>query len=465
MGGPEAGALSPGLDAGDASDDNDESDEALLAGHARSDARTAPKNLWFVAGKAYDLTAFVAKHPGGRDALLLGKGTNCTELFASYHFTAQKQARLMARYEVPVDQTDPQAVELAGHSRFTFADDDFYKIVKKRVADHFRKSRTKPGASIAVQVLSLLAILGVVALTYPAYVRGSLVAAGALAVLRALTAVGPGHSMSHFSLFPRGRWNALVFRLGSPFLVSSWPIWSNSHVRSHHVDTLTPDDLQDNYPLKRIQPGLAHRPWHRGQPVYSWIVYALGLPLWSLQDFVLAIKSLFTGRHLVNQISLRDRVENVIAIGLNLVLSVALPFFFLPWKRAALVCVVVNVVSSLMVVIQIVVNHEVPETMERSSGDGVDWGRHQVLTSHNFGVDSSIALHMSGGLNMQIEHHLFPGVHYTHFPQISKIVREACVEFQLPYNTSSHVFEAMAKHQRLLRLNSVPPPVAHAGTA
>lgn len=260
---------------------------AVATGHARGDARTAPKNLWFVAGKAYDLTAFVAKHPGGRDALLLGKGTNC-QLSASYHFTAQKQARLMARYEVPVDQADPQAV-VAGHSRFTFADDDFYKIVKKRVADHFRKSRTKPGLSVAVQVLSLLAILGVVALTYPAYVRGSLVAAGALAVLRALTAVGPGHSMSHFVVPPRPV-DALVFRLGSPFLVSSWPIWSNSHVRSHHVDTLTPDDLQDNYPLKRIQPNLAHRPWHRGSPCTRWIVYALGLPLWSLQDFVLAIR-------------------------------------------------------------------------------------------------------------------------------------------------------------------------------
>lgn len=58
---------------------------------------------------------------------------------------------------------------------------------------------------------------------------------------------------------------------------------------------------------------------------------------------------------------------------------------------------------------------------------------------------------------MQIEHHLFPGVHYTHFPEISRIVRAACVEFQLPYNTSSHVFDAMAKHHRLLQENGAPP--------
>lgn len=463
MGGPEAGPEAEAF-ADEFADDGEAADDALLSGHTRGDARTAPQNLWFVGGKAYDLAAFVAKHPGGRDALLLGRGTNCTELFASYHLTAHKQARLMARYEVPVDAGDAKALELAGHSRFTFADDGFYKTVKRRVADHFRKKRIKPGASFGVQVMSLLAILGVVALTFPAFVRGSLVAAVALGVLRAVAAVGPGHSMSHFSLFPRGRWNTLVFRLGSPFLVSSWPIWSNSHVRSHHVDTLTPDDLQDNYPLKRVQSALAHRPWHRGQAYYAWLVYALGLPLWSLQDFVLALESLVTGRHLVNAFSLRERLENVIAIGLNLVLSVALPFVFLPWRRAALACVIVNVVSSLLVVIQIVVNHEVPETMSRSSGEGVDWGRHQVLTSHNFGVDSTIALHLSGGLNMQIEHHLFPGVHYTHFPEISPIVRAACVEFELPYNTSDHVFDAMAKHHRLLQQNGAPPaPAVAAG--
>ena len=69
------------------------------------------------------------------------------------------------------------------------------------------------------------------------------------------------------------------------------------------------------------------------------------------------------------------------------------------------------------------------------------------------------ALHLSGGLNMQIEHHLFPGVHYRHYPALSRLVRAACAEFHLPYNTSSSIFEAVAKHYRVLAMNSVPDPV------
>jgi fatty acid desaturase len=117
----------------------------------------------------------------------------------------------------------------------------------------------------------------------------------------------------------------------------------------------------------------------------------------------------------------------------------------------------VNVPSSLLLVLQIAVNHEVPETQGNVvAGEPIDWGTHQVLTSHNYAVASPAILHFSGGLNMQIEHHLFPSVHYSHYPALSRLVREACAEFGLPYHASRTVWEAVAKHYRVLRLHSVP---------
>jgi linoleoyl-CoA desaturase len=99
----------------------------------------------------------------------------------------------------------------------------------------------------------------------------------------------------------------------------------------------------------------------------------------------------------------------------------------------------------------------VPETQGQVvAGAPIDWGVHQVLTSHNYAVSSAAALHFSGGLNMQIEHHLFPSVHYSHYPALSRLVREACVEFGLPYHSSRSMWEAVTKHYRVLRLHSVP---------
>jgi linoleoyl-CoA desaturase len=396
-------------------------------------------------------------HPGGRDALLQVEGTDCTELFRSYHLMGRPSAAVLARYEVKVDATDPRHVEGMGGSNFTFAEGDFYRTVQARARAYFTESKVSTHASVGAQVASALLILVAIGLIFPSFVLGSVACAAALGLIKGVAAVGPGHSLSHFSLFPRGRWNTLVFRLGSPFLVSNPAIWSAAHIQSHHVHTLTESDLQDNYPFKRIQPALAHRAWHRGQHVYSWLIYALALPLWAMQDFLRGTISLFTGKHVGTPFSLAQRIENTLVIGANVVISVALPFFFLDWRRALLVCLLVNVPSSLLVVLQISVNHEVPETQSKVvPGAPIDWGRHQVLTSHNFGVRSIAALHLSGGLNMQIEHHLFPGVHYSHYPALSRIVREACAEFGLPYNTSRSLWEAVAKHYEILRVNSVP---------
>ena len=413
--------------------------------------------LWFVDGGAYDLREWVDEHPGGREALRLVQGTNCTELFHTYHLMRGPSKARLARYEVAVDRTDPEMIERLGGSHFTFDKPGLYKTIEKRARKYFRDTNQTAGASPAWQAAAVASILLTIGLAIPAYVFGNVWAALAMGLARAMTSVGPGHSMSHFALFPRGNYNSNIFRFVSPFLVSTWTIWTNTHVRSHHVSTLTPIDLQDNYPLKRVQPALEHRSWHKAQHLYIWPIYLLALPLWATQDFLESVVSLFTPKYMRHPYPFRRRLENVLAIGFNLLFTVAMPFFFLDWNTALTVCLIVNAVSSPLVVLQIVVNHEVPDTMGQvTAGKPLDWGAHQVLTSHNYAVNSRLALHLSGGLNMQVEHHLFPRVHYTHYPALSEIVQEACAEYGLPYHASADIWEAISKHYRILKLNSVP---------
>jgi linoleoyl-CoA desaturase len=416
-----------------------------------------PSELWFIDGDAYDLNGFVERHPGGREALRLAQGTNCTELFRAYHLLRGPSLALLKTHRVDVDHTDPKMAELLGGTAFTFADDGFYKTLATRVRQHFKDSGQTATGSTSAQVFAVGIILLTIALSIPAYVFGSLWGAVALGLVRALTSVGPGHSMSHFSQFPRGNWNSTIFRLASPFLVSTWSIWTNSHIRSHHVSTLTTEDLQDNYPLKRVQTAMEHKSWHRLQHFYIWPIYLFALPLWAMQDFLGSLVSLVTTKFMSRQYSFATRLENVLGIGFNLLFVVAMPFFFLDWQTALSVLLVSSAITSPLVVIQIVVNHEVPDTMNQVVAEApIDWGAHQVLTSHNFAVNSPLALHLSGGLNMQVEHHLFPGVHYVHYPALSAIVQKTCVEFGLPYHTSAHIWEAMFKHYQVLKLNSVP---------
>jgi len=68
----------------------------------------------------------------------------------------------------------------------------------------------------------------------------------------------------------------------------------------------------------------------------------------------------------------------------------------------------------------------------------MDWAEMQIRTSCNWGPKSSMWLYMVGGLNFQIEHHLFPGVAHIHYPAISKIVKRVCAKHDIPYGEFEH---------------------------
>jgi linoleoyl-CoA desaturase len=79
------------------------------------------------------------------------------------------------------------------------------------------------------------------------------------------------------------------------------------------------------------------------------------------------------------------------------------------------------------------------------------WAVHQLRTTANFGRHSFITTFLCGGLNMQVEHHLFPKVCHTHYAAISNIVQQTAQEFGVPYYENVSFGTALASHYRLLR--------------
>jgi linoleoyl-CoA desaturase len=215
-------------------------------------------------------------------------------------------------------------------------------------------------------------------------------------------------------------------------------------------------DLQVHYPLKRVRQAHGRRVFHRFQHIYMWVVYLLGMPLWTLHDVILTIASFFTGCFAGLPLTRLQRAEAAAVTAANVSINLILPFLCLEFERAVLLFMVSSVACSLAVILPNVVNHEVPEASEIASRKPMDWGVHQVVTSHNYGTNSRWSLYSSGGLNFQIEHHLFPSVHYSHYPALAEIVRTACNEYGVPYHTSRTLWQALRKHHYLLKLYAAP---------
>ena len=79
------------------------------------------------------------------------------------------------------------------------------------------------------------------------------------------------------------------------------------------------------------------------------------------------------------------------------------------------------------------------------------WAEHQMRTTANFATHNKIAAFFLGGLNRQIEHHLFPKVCHIHYGDISKIVKKTAIEFNLPYIESKTFLSALRSHVITLR--------------
>jgi linoleoyl-CoA desaturase len=80
-----------------------------------------------------------------------------------------------------------------------------------------------------------------------------------------------------------------------------------------------------------------------------------------------------------------------------------------------------------------------------------EWAIHEVETTANFAPKNKLAAWYLGGLNFQIEHHLFPRVCHIHYPAISKIVEKACRDFGIHYVSYPTVRAAIAAHYRFLK--------------
>jgi linoleoyl-CoA desaturase len=80
-----------------------------------------------------------------------------------------------------------------------------------------------------------------------------------------------------------------------------------------------------------------------------------------------------------------------------------------------------------------------------------DWATHQLQTTTNFATNSLVITHAFGGLNFQIEHHLFPNISHAHYFEISKIVKRKCKEIGMPYNEKNTLFEAIYCHCKALK--------------
>ncbi|MBL8920098.1 MAG: acyl-CoA desaturase [Myxococcaceae bacterium] len=279
--------------------------------------------------------------------------------------------------------------------------------------------------------------------------------AGLAAISLGLAMAGIGfnvqHDGGHRATSARQGWNRAM-ALTLDVLGGSSYLWHWKHnVQHHSTPNVAGLDVDiDIEPLVRLSPEQRWRPWHRYQHLYTWLLYALLAVKW---HFVDDFKDVVSGRIGTRPFP-RPRGFDLAAFVFGKLFfftwAFVVPALFHPLAHVLLGYLVASVVLSLSLALTFQCAHCVPGASFPKADAQREWAEHQAITAVDFAPAHPLWTWYLGGLNYQLEHHLFPRVCHVHYPKLAPIVRAVCEQHGVPYRVLPGVGAALWSHARFL---------------
>lgn len=338
----------------------------------------------------------------------------------------------------------------------------FFLSLRKAVDDYFRNKRIKKTGNWKLYSKAIIVISFSIALylflllgNYASW-TGMLLSV-LLGVALISTAFNVMHDACHKS-FSSKQWVNNVMGLTMNALGGNAFLWKIKHNVIHHTYTNIDgvDDDITNGALLRMCSTQPWRPVHRFQHIYMFALYAISSLVWMLVfDFV----KYFTLRINNTAISKIARKEHVIFWLSKLLYGffyVLVPIYCLGWLPWLTGFLIVHITMGLTMSVIFQLAHVVEKTSFYAASDKQKviesaWAEHEVRTTTDFAPKNKLLSWFIGGLNFQVEHHLFPTISHIHYPALCKIVEEQCRKFSLPYHTFPTMSAAVVSHIRLMK--------------
>ncbi|MGB4842977.1 MAG: acyl-CoA desaturase [Ferruginibacter sp.] len=346
---------------------------------------------------------------------------------------------------------------------FSNSNNDFYQSVKASVEEYFTQNKIKKtgdwrlfsktiilvGSAITMYLLLMLVNMSALPALLICALLGFVFASIGFSVM---------HDANHGSYSTKTKLNDFLGLSANALGASSF-FWKQKHNIIHHTYTNV-DGIDDDIAKSPIIRQCESQKWvpaHKVQHLYLLPVYSLSSIFWI---FVMDFTKYFTRKIYTTdawKLSTKNHIIFWSTKAMYLTFYIVLPIMvwgFLPWVVGFLV---LNATMGLTLSLVFQLAHVVENTefehvpLDATKHIETAWAEHQMKTTANFAMGNKVISWFVGGLNYQIEHHLFPRVSHVHYPAISKIVMEKSAEFNLPYNKYDTMSEALASHFRVMK--------------
>jgi linoleoyl-CoA desaturase len=339
----------------------------------------------------------------------------------------------------------------------------FFNALKANVDAYFQQQNISPTGNWELYTKSLVLIpsaifLYLLLLTVSMPIVLALVLCALLGFILASIGFNVMHDACHGS-YSKRKWVNEIMGLSLNALGGNAFIWKFKHNIIHHTYTNV-DGVDDDIaksPLMRQCTSQKWVPAHRFQHIYVVLVYAISSFAWvAMMDFNKYFQQkVFTTP--LQKMSVKEHIIFWLSKVLYVVFYVAIPVKMVGWEAWGIgfACMQITMGLTLALIFQLA---HVVEHVEFEAAAGLDhklieneWAIHQIKTTANFAPKNKFVNWYVGGLNYQVEHHLFPKVSHVHYPALSSIVEKTCKEFNLTYNTFPTFTSSLASHFRMMK--------------
>ena len=344
--------------------------------------------------------------------------------------------------------------------------EEFSKTLRKRVRGYFKENNLSKNANanMIIKTIVMLSMYMVPLVLIYTGVFNSFWGAFAGYVTMGFGIAGIGMNVMHDAIHGAYSKNSKVNKIMgyTIALCGGFPInWYFQHNVLHHSYTNIEglDEDIEPAPVLRFSPFKKLMSHHRLQFLFAWFFYGMMTLLWTTtKDFVSMAKYRRMGLMKSQKRSFSSfMIEMVILKLLYYVVVLALPMYFLPipWYQTLLLYLMMHFISGVTLGIVFQPAHVVPQaeyyTEEEAKAMKVNFEVSQMMTTSDFAPKSKIFSWFVGGLNFQVEHHLFPNICHVHYPKLAGIVRETAKEFNVPYYCEKTFISALRSHAKMLK--------------
>ena len=351
---------------------------------------------------------------------------------------------------------------------------DFNRKVRARVRDYFAENNISQYANWNMYLKTIfmvsayftpyiLMVLGVI--THPLLIAASYVMMG-------FSVAGIGlcimHDANHGSYSKNGKVNKILGHILN-VIGGNALNWKIQHNVLHHTYTNIDgwDEDISRAKIVRCSPEQKLRKFHRFQHIYAWMVYGLLTLAWVFGKEIpqlirynqrgLIKKSEGSMFYLISKLV----ISKLTYIGYMIILPILVTD--IPWWGVILGFLGMHFLAGFLLgcIFQpahVTTDVKFPEQNPEDGSVEDSWAVHQMYTTANFAQDNRLFTWLVGGLNHQVEHHLFPNICHVHYPEISKIVKQTAEECGVPYYSRPSFTKAVWEHGVMLKhLGNTPP--------